>query len=380
MKEAWQGEKGGALVLAMILLLVIPILAMASVQYSRSALQISRFNKERNQAYYLARAGTEAVIAAWHKYDINNKPQGQISTLYFTKDNQFVLEDPGEDKVAKVDVKVEDKGEDGTVFEANAQVGLYRDTVTATVGPYIDTKNLNPPWYEDGYYEWVSGFLGIGGNWEYRNGIIIPGPNIEEIRYEGNTYIFKYHQPVYGIAEVGTSGETIELNNNNDQNKVAYVAQTIFFKSNLDLRQDTEFSRRNGALIVSAEKITFEGDIQIRKGTFSSGDLALHLPSGLGIKLKGREGSYGKVYFSQGVRRQSKGVRRQLRRDIPAGAYYFKAPTGAEAINLLDVYLDSNGVGRLGGSRGEEVLIPIPDDDPNRFQPDPREDIWVIWN
>ena len=364
-----KNEKGAALVLTLILIVVIPIFLGAILKYGLSAQKSVIFNKRNKQAYYLARAGAEAVIESWKSYDLSEKPElnssdntAKIDTLYFTNDKKFTRVKPEGEYIGSVDVTVKKQDDQTTTFTSVANVDGRKQVITATLSAYVDAEKLD--WY-DYYYD--SGFLG----WVSSEGYLInPGSNTETINFEGRSYNVKYHDPITGAVEIGDSSLTMTLRNN--KNKVAYIADMLIFNSGIDF-SNLSFSSYGG-LIVVGETIVFKKSITIEDRA-TDNTLVLSVPDGLGVKLKNRGGLYGKVYFKDYVE-----IDRAGSDEIIIGEnsfYYFKKRE--EGINLLKIN-DNDGDGKFEDSDGNEVMIPIPADDQNIFIPEPEEELRILWN
>ena len=371
-------ENGAALVIVMVLIVVIPIFLGAILQYSLSAQKSVMYKKQNTQAYYLARSGAEAALEAWKDYNLSEKPEllsgnnsAELERLYLTKNGQFTREGV-DDYIGYVDVNVKRQEDQTTTFTAVADVAGRKQTVTATVSAYVDGSNDSLDWYDE------------------NNGLINPGPseNIETVEVDSwlnnllgiNEIDIKYHDPIAGVVECGDSSFTMSLREDNNKNKVAYIADTLFFNSPLDLRLYTTgfFNTHIGSLIVSGETIIFDKEIKIRRGLGSYGSLILYVTEGIGIKLKNREGIFGKVYFNSNVLKRVPGLFPDDETIISAGSYfYFKKME--KGVDLLEIE-DSNNDGIFEDSEGNEVMIPIPSDDENNFVPDAEEELRVIWN
>lgn len=359
-------EDGAALIIVMILIIVIPVFLGAILQYSLLS-QKSVITKRKNtQAYYLARAGAEAVIEAWKQYDLSEKPETisdtnkvKIDKLYLTNNGQFVRKIPKKDYIGSVNVTIKKEDDHTRTFTAVADVNGKKQTVTATVSAYVDGKNVD--WYDE-------------ENGSYK---INAGSNADTAEYNGISYTIRYHDPIPGVVVSGDKNHELELRNNNDENKVAYIADMIEFKSEFDF---VGYGDDYGGLVASGETLIFNKEINL-EDRLSDNTLILNVPDGLGIKLKDKAGIYGRVYFHERVN-IIKGILVNWFDEIlidpstsETKAYYFKKTE--KGVNLLEIEKTSEGKYK---QNGEVVLIPIPPDDENRFEPDPEEELRIIWN
>lgn len=378
MKE--KNNKGFALVFALVLLVTLPILAMAVANLSLNSFKMAHMNDKKTKAYYLARSGAEAVISAWKKEPLDSKPDGEVKEVVFTDKNNFILKsnyssDNGK-KEAEIGVEIVDNNDGSVSFISTADLGNYSDTVTATMSIYNRGDNLDPAWYNS-------------------DGIIQPGPETETATvpssfldwlsgifggdYSPQTVDIKYHEPVYGTIELDSSDDTLSLADDEDRNKVALIANSLFFRDSLDLRQSWG---RKGALITSAETLVFDKIIKMNKENYlvvnNYGTLVLGVPDKQGFKLEGHDGVYGRAYFKKNV--ILSGRLGNSDTIIEAGsAYYFKKITetddsGKEVESGLDLIRWSDE------DYTDDVMIKIQDDDKNAAAPVVEEKYIVIWN
>ena len=335
MKE--KNNSGFALIIALVLLVTLPILAMAIANLSLNASKTATINDKKTKAYYLARSGAEAVISAWKDKPIDNRPTGSIKPIIYDSNSNFIVKEkfnnnPGNygDKVAKISVSINENQDGTTSFISTATINKYSKTVTATVSAH--KKAINEDWYDK---ETINGNeFNIINSGPYDQDITLSSDFWEwltgnlDIDYDKKTVNIKYHDEIYGTVEIGTNDETMKLKNYNydhekfnKENKIAFIAKNMYINNSLDLRQETAWEEkegflrdyqvphgRQGALTLIADTIVFKNKIDLNQLFLSYGSLVLTLPEKAGFKLKdknnvnnSKEGLYGKVYFKDDV-------------------------------------------------------------------------------
>jgi len=383
-----KNEKAFAMIFTLALLAVVPVMALTLANYSLNSFQIARGTNNNTKAYYIARSGAEAAISAWKEADVEN---GSLETVIFDNQDNFVLKSEYQDNfsqygemIAEIDVEFKkeplnpDQEQYGyTMFTSTAKMinSAGEETVKARVSPYLNVNSKSSA-EELGWYN-------------YDTGQILPGSNVEEtavtedfwdwlsgifgIGYEAETVEIKYHGQIFGAVEINTDGSDLYLQNNNSSNKVAYSANSIYFNNELDLKQS---GNNQGALITIGENLVFRERVEIRKGFTSYGSLIIGLPGGLGYQLDGYSGDFGRVYFNQGV--YSSGWFWDNEIIAPGSAYYFKKITETnESGEIVQTGIDL--LRWDDGDYDEQVLVPIPADDPNYSPPVPEEEYIINW-
>lgn len=383
-----KNEKAFAMIFTLALLAVVPVMALTLANYSLNSFQIARSTNNNTKAYYIARSGAEAAISAWKEADVEN---GSLETVIFDDQDNFVLKSEYQDNssqygemIAEIDVEFEkedlnpDQNQYGhTIFTSNAKIinSSGEETVKARVSPYLDVNNQNNA-EELGWYDYNTGQILVGSNieettvtedfWSWLSGIF-------GIGYEAETVEIKYHDQVYGSVEITTDGSDLYLLNNNSNNKIAYSANSIYFNNELNLKQSGD---NQGALITIGENLVFRERVEIRKGWRSYGSLIIGLAQGLGYQLDGYSGDFGRVYFNQGV--YSPGWLWDNEIIAPGSAYYFKKITETnESGEIVQTGIDL--LRWDDGDYDEQVLVPIPVDDPNYSPPVPEEEYIINW-
>ncbi|MCG8400915.1 MAG: hypothetical protein MJA84_04885, partial [Firmicutes bacterium] len=270
-----KNENGWALPTVLMVMLVVTLLGTALWQYSVAEnLQVTK-NEKQMQARYLARAGVEAVRDAWLDSSLGNKPTGKVETVYlmldgtFQKESALSKEQIKSQTIGHVSATVShDKGE--WTITSIGEVDSVSQTVNATSTPLVYGHELEPPWYNE------------------EDDNILPGPNTQTLSdFDEN---LMYHDEVRGVALV-ESKNTLQMQNDNDNNKVAYIAQHLFFQSAVDLRLYTDWwwvvpiDTYQGFMVASAETVVFNDRLDVRVGilSLSYGVLVLHVPEGLGV-------------------------------------------------------------------------------------------------
>ena len=317
-------QKGFAMPLVLMVMLVISLLGTALWQYSMVETKHVDLNQKQLQAYYLAKAGAEATIAAWLKEPIGQKPaQGTVKKIYYTKDREFVLTDPGPDKVGEVDISIDIDEHDLTTITATAAVDGVTEQVAATTYPYVDGSEVDPALYnkETGKFE--------------------PGPTNVPATVNSKNVTVKTHPLVDGAVKFNAAGSRpLYLASNTS---VGLQATVLDFQSTLNVRQNHNMD--TGALSLAAQYIVFESDLYTDGFYYRSwltgdtlsyyGTVILRVPDGMGMELPGKSGTYGKVFFKNAYITENwlLGIPTTNSMSMANKAYYFKKrPDGIDLI------------------------------------------------
>ena len=306
-----RNEKGAAVPLALVVMLILSLLGTVLWQYSVSdTIQVAR-DQQRMQAYYLARAGADATLQAWLQSPPEDRPTGTGNTVYLKNDGSFVETDPGEMKQGEFAVTV-DPQEDGSikiVSVGNVDGLTQRVTVTLS-SSFIYGHTLD--WYDSS-----SGQMTTGES--------LPVATLPVI-LEANS----------GKIKLPSSGST-----------VTFEGPALFFDSDLD----GPFHHR---LNLIAETIVFGQSasfgIRMKK---DEGKLFLYVPDGMGFVREGKAGLWGRVYFPPSVKHHNSEVSHPDGLMLGGRAFYFLKKTGG--IDILNI-----GPGEM-----EEIpnpVVPLPDD------------------
>lgn len=273
-------QRGWALPLVLVIILVGSLLGAAVYQYTTS--QSLSVTSEYNtlQARYLARAAAEAAVRNWMQSA--TKPSGTLERVYLVDNGSgarsYVRQSQlsGQRIIGYVDTTVTRETNSSGQFtgrwivRAVANVNGRTQTVTATSLPIASsTYNTAPPWYENGY--------------------IKEGPHTTTTsyydKYLNTTFnlTFTYHDEIRGTAVVGNSStETLRFKTTDPNYRVIWPAYAVVVNAPLNLKM--RGGSRQAVLVVSAERVVFNKDIRIRVGNLSGGCLALGVPEGLGIR------------------------------------------------------------------------------------------------
>lgn len=224
-------EKGAAMIVALLVMIVLMLLGTALWQYSTAdTIHVAR-DEQRMQAYYLARTGADAALQAWEESPSNAKPLGTSKTLYLDAATGEFTENPTEEIGHFTVTITELNGE--TIIESIGEVrGLTQKVTVKILSAY---KYGHPGWYDE-----TSGQFNTGGK--------EPGAIIFRTKQAGNS--------------------TNALKNPNKT--LTFCADGLFFDSPLGMPL-------NGTTYLCAETIVFDQPIGIGK----NGELFLTLPEGV---------------------------------------------------------------------------------------------------
>lgn len=289
-------QRGLALPLVLMLLIVLSILGTAAWTASQSSLKQAAMLKPQLQAKYLARSAVDATKEAWTAKWLANPAEideDESVTFYTSYDHDT---DEFKEETAA------NKDQDGvitTVQEYDADAGICTVTSSVTVkgrsatvrarSEKVTNTNVSDssgePWYSLQEYEhWLFGSWRTWHDWS-----ILPGPEEEIITDDDeNTYDATYHH-TEGIVVIrtGNSNTTLYANISPDTfNITGLQAKRIEFECPLNLYFNTSNSEvlntpNPHSLVLSAETIVFKQGLVI--GDSSFGNLSLALPPGAGI-------------------------------------------------------------------------------------------------
>lgn len=348
-------QRGIALPLVLMLLIVLSVLGTAAWQASQSSLLQSSRLEPTKRAEYLARSAVDATKEAWTDAWISNASTAPTEAHFFTRfddsTNEFLnvsAEDADNyDEIIETTLSY-DPTEGICRIEAVASVGSVKQRVSAVSEKLVDSANLDPdpPWYEvesKTYWDW---FTLKTRYW----GTILGNPdNRETDRINGQDITGSYHI-TDGIVNITvTQNGTLYLDRDEGYNIVGYQAKRISFNCPVNLYSRTPsglFSRTPYSLVVSGETINFNQHLRIGDG--HRGNLALHLPEGSGIsgevvyhnlaRTSDRskvvlDAFYGLVSFSQ-VTIEGSIFDDQDERLIENKTFYFSHPDGTDALMI----------------------------------------------
>ncbi len=210
-------EKGAAMIVALLVMVVLLLLGTALWQYSTSDTIHVAMDEKRMQAYYLARAGADATLEIWMQSDNESRPSGESEPVYFDEDQGSFTSDYIEN-AGKFVVTINTNG-DVTSIESIGTVDDISQKVT------VNVSAASQYGHDLGWYDQTSG----------RIYDITPEP------FEG-AVILDAH-----------SANTIFQNSNVTSN---FTADSMFFLSALG-------NPVNGGLTLSANTIVFKEEIYL---------------------------------------------------------------------------------------------------------------------
>lgn len=277
-------QRGWALPLVLMVIMVGSLLGAAIYQYSMSqSLSVLQENRS-TQARYLARAAAEAAVRNWTQ--LTQKPTGtnMLERVWLVEDasgnRSYVLNSQlaGQKTIGYVDTKVERcRDTSGArayywVITSTARVGSTTQTVTATsVRVQTPTVSSGQAWYES-------------------SGYITRGVNSTTVTYNNETMTFTYQNEIPGAVNIECAN-AIQFNPSNpDAWRVIWPAYAIVFDNAVTAKMPE--GKGPGVLVLAAERIVFNKELRIRLGvsyrfsrrTYEGGIVALAVPQGLGIK------------------------------------------------------------------------------------------------
>ncbi|MEW5922009.1 MAG: pilus assembly PilX N-terminal domain-containing protein [Bacillota bacterium] len=296
MKNLLKNEKGLALPLVLIVMLILTLLGTALWHYSTSeAMQVSQYEK-RLQAHYLARSGAES-LAAWINDHIAAQPE-KVAALLAKSSLPVSL---GNGTFA---VSLEGTLNHITV-KATGKVGNVEETVTIilnfTSSALPDPGNVASIFPEDFDFEngWKSGTDQVGGTgWvKSSTGHIKGGNNASSPE-----------DPVIFPEEIAVEHQ---------ENQITYdfFAYYMLFENT----SKSLYIKNGNTLRLHADILVFMGPVELRQAGGNYAELSLHVHPGYGVEIDGQ--LYGKVFFYGDVINNSGYV------IIPRGAYYYRDNT-----------------------------------------------------
>lgn len=233
-------ERGAALPLALGVMLVLSLLGAALWQYSTADTLHAANDRQRAQAYYLARAGAEAALRAYLDAPGTSKPTGTAPPVSYGA---------GTFQVSITEQKRPDSMIDGVRIDSYGRVGAVQQKVTVTVTPVV-LYGHNLGWYD------------------FNSGQIADG----------------VHGPVDGSVILQAKKKLKEPSNRS----AAFKGTSLFFSSGLG-------DPFNDRLELHAETIVFYNSIEMHQ---RHGRLVLFVLDGKGITRPGKDGLWGRVYFA----------------------------------------------------------------------------------
>lgn len=338
-------QRGIALPLVLMLLIVLSILGTAAWTASQSSLKQAAILNPQLQAKYLARSAVDATISAWTEEwyaDPNNvTTSAHFYTRYDDSTNEFVKSNASEstkDKFIETTQTYDSSTgictiiSKATVKGKTAQVQAISEpvySVTSTPSLWVKNDTIQP---------------NLDSNYNYSK------------RKNGVNYYSSYHYSD-GVVTVNTSksNNTLYLDNATQYNGhrvnlIGYQAKKIIYNCPVDLYGRTmhlipDYDRVY-AHIVTAEQIWFMKNITIGDGRY--GTLILNLPEGKGIpgqivyqKVKNNknvrdkvdlDARYGIVRFAGVTVRGSLFDSENYDDNIRDRTFYFREPDGEDVL------------------------------------------------
>ena len=278
-----KSNRGAALILVLFVLLVITVLSVSLISLAKSSHLQSKTVSRSIQAKYLARSGIDIAIEYWRTS--TPKPSGTMETVYLMKSDHTYRRssDLSADQIAnntigQLDTTITKNVITNTwIIDSTATVQGFVHKESAVSEPYVNGHEPYPPWYDRSTGE----ILCNTANLTVSNGYKIYPHN--EIN---GTVLIKTNN-----ANGYPNGRPLSLSTNNDNNKIIYPAQALFFQSPTNLNLNATLSNPQGFLVASAESIVFEQELTVGCDNSVSGFLGLdfgflilHVPAGRGIE------------------------------------------------------------------------------------------------
>ena len=341
-----KSNRGAALILVLFVLLIITVLSVSLLSLAKSSHLQSKTVSQSIQAKYLARSGIDAAIEYWRTS--TPKPTGTMEPVYLMKSDHtyrrasaLSADQIANDTIGRVDTIItKNAGTNIWTVEASATIQGFVHNESAVSEPYVSGHETDPLWYKRSNGE----ILRNTANLTVSNG-----------------YNIYPHNEIHGTVLIKTdsangypNGRPLYLSTNNDNNKIIYPAQALFFQSPTNLNLNATLSNPQGFLVASADSIVFEQELTVGCDNSSSGFLGLdfgflilHVPAGRGIEgtevyhnvatvnqakvnLNAR---YGLVYFSNVEDRTDLGFKSD--NNLRNKGFYFIQQDGGVPIGSL---------------------------------------------
>jgi hypothetical protein len=288
-----RNNRGAAMPISLVVMLVLSLLGTALWQYSvNDTLHVAR-DQQRMQAYYLARAGADATLQAWLEAPAASRPSGVGNTVYLKDDGTFSTTDPGVAKAGQFSVTVTNNVDGSVSIVSFGDVRGLTQRVTVTLSSsFVYGHDLG--WYHSSSGQMTSG--------------VALAVATQPVIIEATS----------GKIKLPSSGST-----------VTFEGPALFFDSDLD----GPFHNR---LNLKAETIVFDqsagSGIRMKQ---NEGKLFLYVPDGMGIVREGVAGLWGRVYFPPSVKHHKTEVLHTDGLMLGGRAFYFQKKTdGVDILNL----------------------------------------------
>lgn len=218
-------NKGSALIVVIMVMVIMTILGAAILNISLSQTMQASNEDKRIQAHYLARAGAEAALSAWKDADNDNKPSGVSNPVYLNSSNVFVYTQTA-NMIGQFDVNVSpvEQGKD-TVITSKGTVGNVTQTVKVTIKEVtisVPIPPLDPVYGKDlNWYSFNSGQINTNDNImsgkgknvivEAKNSLKIPNKNSPAANFEADQMQFLSQIQILHNSII-LSGKLIDFN------------------------------------------------------------------------------------------------------------------------------------------------------------------------
>ena len=283
-------DEQGMIAIGVALMLIVVLALFGGVLWQYSMAELNRVSRtERDlEALFLAKAGAEAVMAAWIEAPHNAKPEGAAERIYFNSETGLFQSYEPEDCLGYVDVtvtKINDPGHERdqlTEIVATGVVGGVSRQVKVSSYPHLFGHDDSLKWYHEQ--------TGVVRSYDAQ---------AEEL------VIIRSKQPIHFQKEQIVPAAT------------GFTAPILLFQRPLDLsfNQQTEYrifpelvNDTVKELPIRAETIFFDDvvllDLPRRGGKFEMEfSVVLELPPGVdgiqGFEISGADpmARYGRVYF-----------------------------------------------------------------------------------
>ncbi len=380
--NALKNERGAALVVVMIALFVISLLSGALWQYSMFDTMHTIRQEKEMRAFYLARAGAEAAMAAWQKTPALQTGSFQSKEVYLdTENGEFkdtLPAKPGGYYTVKIEniaiIDADNKDTKWTEVIATGVVDGYYRTVTLITQPFVSGHSLTPKWYNE-----IIGIISAG-NYDTHNRYVSVIPNSSEISLQTrsnssdveasfNAGYLRFEKPL--VIDIGNvTGEEIHFilvgsfggYNKPLHNKTLNASAEVVEFSNITL---THLPRNVFLLGLALDGLLLKGK------SAQIGSLILCVPAGGGIDGKsigGNQGErYGKVLFKGDVKTQNYEWKRN--NYLAFSRYYIQAKSKQDTRNSSgeklagNAYYFRHGTDLLSIKAGDLIMTDATDDD-----------------
>jgi len=271
-------NKGSALVVVIMIMVVMTILGGAILNISLSQTKQAAYEDKKMQAHYLARSGAEATLSAWKNAPSNKKPIGQCNTVYLNNLNQFV--DGPSNMVGQFDVTITKPDSDTAIITSKGTVGNVVQTTTVTIAT-VTTEITAPagPTVSGAELDWYSSSSGqaiVGTHKPGPSGVTVlvsdPGLKVvhgtpvyqaDTINFTTDIWNFKYpltlnasmlifNNPIDTnrngkndgrlILQVLSSGSVTRTDKTGNWGRIKYNSQWYYYSNNTQILTDADFN------------------------------------------------------------------------------------------------------------------------------------------